>query len=168
MFDYACIVILSLITYYAKDYKLLCYFLLFEFVAIRLTYILGFQLTGFLEYEPLYVAYVLIQTFTIAMMLRFQKVDAIFFLILANLGYNTLTIKQLVLSQQGVATLNYYEHYELVCGTIMVLELFYMWRITQDVDGNRRNSDKLDRGSMSNRGSRLFMLRRRMDREGLL
>ena len=103
MFNYACIATLCLITYFAKEYKLLCYFLLFEFLALEAVYVLGY-LPGLLEYEPLYVAFVLVQTYTIRIMLQFQRVWPIILLIFANLSYNVLTIKQLVLTQQGVAT----------------------------------------------------------------
>ncbi len=146
MFDYAAILIALILARYSRpEYRIIAYILLAEFVAHKLAYILGIQLTNLLNPTGIYLAYAIIELLAIVAILRYQAHLAIAALIFLSLTYNMLTI-----SQYSMNTFDFYGSYKVVIQTIMVLELVYLGMLTAYVSAFRAkhgfiNTNYIDR-----------------------
>lgn len=160
MFGYICILIALILALYSHaEYRAIAYLVLAEFVAHKLAYIVGYQLTDWLNSSLLFLTYVFIQTITIYLIASIQNHIYIVGLIFINLSYNMLTI-----SQYAIKTIDFYSYHHLVVGSIMILELIYLAWITRYVTNYRRKHgytsvDYIDR---------LFRVRGRIHNRSLL
>ena len=144
MFGYFCIAVALFLTVNSNvRYRAIAYLVLFEFVAHQILFITGIQLTSFLEYEKIFLAYIIIQTFTLYLMSLIQSHRTITSLILINIVYNVLTISQYV-----VNLFDFYAYYSSFIGFIMIAELLYLLGITKYVDNYNKKHGIIDTDSV--------------------
>jgi hypothetical protein len=123
VFDWICIslaVILALNSSY--EFRAVSFVLLAEFIAVKLAFIAGIQITSYLEYTRIFLAYSIIQAISIVILFLLNSSVIPKLLIFINIGYNMLTI-----SQFSINTIEFYDNYKYFAGTIMILELAYMF-----------------------------------------
>ena len=160
MFDYACIILALLLARESSiEYRAIAYLVLFEFVAHKVFYIVGIQLTDYLQDSLIYLSYILAQMVTLYLMIKIQSHFAITMMIFINIAYNVLTILQ-----YSVVTYDYYSIYPYVVGVIMCLELIYLVWITSYVDNYKKRYGNIDRDYIDH----MFCVRRRVDARGVL
>jgi len=135
MFTYICIVIAFILARQSRqEYRAIAYILLAEFIAHKLAYILGIQLTDILNPSAIYMVYAIIELLAIVAILRFQAHLAIAALIFLNLTYNMLTVSQYVFN----TSFDFFSHYKYFVQTVMILELVSLGWLTAYVANFRR------------------------------
>lgn len=159
MFGYLCIAICFILARNSRpEYRVIAYLLLIEFVAHKLVYIFGDQLTPVLRGSPLYASYVIIELTAIIYLALFQSHRAIITLIFISLMYNAL-----VVSQYSFPVYDYMENYWWIMGLVMLLEMIYLGMLTAYVATFRRKQGFISASHID----RLFFIRRRDFNRGL-
>ena len=121
----AIIVALFLFSKSEIRFKAILFVLSANFIAHKLAYIGGVQLTNVLNYQYIYIAYSLIQLATIITLINIKSHFAILIIVLIQLGYNMLTVSQYIIN-----TYDFYSFYAVFMQALMALELFYMGMLT--------------------------------------
>lgn len=153
MFGYICITICFILARNSRpEYRVISYLLFIEFVAHKLVYVFGDQLTPVLQGSLLYMTYVIIEFFAIIYLKMFQSHFVIITLILSSLLYNAL-----VVSQYSFPVYDYMENYWWIMGLVMLLEMIYLGMLTAYVATFRRKQGFISVSHID----RLFFIRRR-------
>jgi len=119
------LIVLFLFSKSEARFKAILFVLCANFLAHKLSFVVGVQLTNILEYQYLYIAYSTIQLATIIALINLKSHLAILGIVLIQLGYNMLTVSQYV-----IPTYDFYSAYETFMQSLMVLELIYMGMLT--------------------------------------
>ena len=106
-------------------FKAILFVLSANFIAHKLAFIGGVQLTNALNYQYIYLTYSLIQLATIITLINLKSHFAILIIVLIQLGYNMLTVSQYIIN-----TYDFYSAYAVFMQVLMTLELFYMGMLT--------------------------------------
>jgi len=140
-----------------KEYSAIAFIVLCEFVLHKLVYVVGIQLTDWLEYSTLYLVYIIIELLALFLMYKFKSHMTIALLIFANLIYNILTISQYV-----NFTYDFYAQYSTAIGSIMIIELTYLIGLNGYIR-NKWNDGRVDFDYIN----RLFRVGDRLCRRGV-
>lgn len=153
MFGYFCIAICFILARNSRpEYRVIAYLLLAEFIAHKLAYVFGDQLTPILQGSLLYMTYIIIELSAMIYLKFFQSHFAIITLIFISLAYNAL-----VVSQYAFPVYDYMENYWWIMGLVMLLEMIYLGTLTAYVATFRRKQGFISTSHID----RLFFVRRR-------
>lgn len=164
MFTYACIATALLLALWSRaEYKSVAWLVFAEFAAHKAVFLLGYELTGMMDKTEILAMYTLVQAIIVYLIMKKQNHIFISSLILANLGYNMLTVAGIELAKIGAESYNFLNHHFAVVATICVIELLYLAGITKYANYYRRkygytSIDFFDR---------LFCIRRRVHDKAL-
>lgn len=152
MFGYLCIVICFVLARYSRqEYRVISYLMLVEFIAHKLAFVFGDQLTPILRGSPLYLTYIIIELVALIYIRMFQ-----FNIIISTLVFTSLVYNALVVSQYSYPIYDYMESYGLIMGIVMILELIYLGCLTAYVANFRRKQGFISVSHID----RLFFIRR--------